>query len=65
MSVPVHNSTSIRILGYQRKTEVGNLREFGLNLTPESVWGLLETFRPARRLNKDLTQVEGNKIMLT
>jgi len=40
MSVPVHNRTSIRILGNQRKTEVGNLREFGLNPMPDSVCGL-------------------------
>jgi hypothetical protein len=37
MSVLLHNSIEVRMLGYRRENEVGNLREFTLNLIPNSV----------------------------
>jgi hypothetical protein len=37
MSVPLQNNVYLRMLGYQRKNEVGNLREFGVNQISNSV----------------------------
>jgi hypothetical protein len=36
MSVPLHKNLVVRMLGYQRKREAEILREFGLNILPNT-----------------------------
>jgi hypothetical protein len=40
MSVPLHNTIKVRMLGYQRKNKVKKLRTFYLNLISNSVCAL-------------------------
>jgi len=44
MRVPMYRRIFVRILGYERKNDVGNLRKIGLNLLPNIVYALLEPF---------------------
>jgi len=44
-SVPLHKNVWVGMLRYQRKNEVGNLREFGLNLVSNIICAVAWKFR--------------------
>jgi hypothetical protein len=54
MSVPLHNNIYVRMLGYRGENEVGNLREFGLNLSSNSVCVLAWKLRYSQKFGHEI-----------
>jgi hypothetical protein len=66
MSVPLHKTIYVRILGYEIKNEVRKLREFAVNLTPKAVCGLAWNVLSCQNIEHEVLYTKGRgKILQT